>query len=159
MIWLWVLTVFLFLLGLAGIFIPGLPGIGLIFLGILIYGLATGFADISGMTVISAGIVAALAWVADYAGSVAGARLGGGRTLAMTGAIIGAIGGTVLGGPGGLLVGAFLGSLTGALLEGQRERGAMRVALWSTLGIIGATVLQLVLALAMIGTFIGALVW
>ncbi|MEX1112042.1 MAG: DUF456 domain-containing protein [Candidatus Andersenbacteria bacterium] len=143
----------LFVIGLAGTIIPGVPGVGLVFAGVLVYGVVTDFTILSVPTVILFGIVAVLAWLADYAGSAVGSKLGGGNKKALAGTVIGAIVGAFAG-PLGIFIGAFLGSLTGVLLEGKNSHQAAKVAFYSVLGTLGATVIQFILALAMIIAFL-----
>lgn len=150
---LWTLTGTLFLFGIAGIVIPGLPGVGLVFAGILLYALATKFAAISPVTVVVLGAGAALALAAGYASALLGAQAGGGRRLALLGAAAGALVGAVILGPLGLVVGAWVGALAGALIEGKRTDAAVKVATLSVVGIMGGAIVQLFLALAMIVAF------
>lgn len=152
---LWLITLALFGFGLVGVFIPALPGIGLIFAGILFYGIVTDFAAIGLSTVVIFGVIGALALLANYAGSVVGARLGGGKGKTLLGTMIGAIGGLIVANVPGLIVGAFVGALVGALLEGKTSQQAAKIALASVLGILGATVVQFMLGIIMIiGFFI-----
>lgn len=150
---LWIGVVALFALGLVGIVVPVVPGVGLVFAGILFYAWATGWEAISVTWVAVFGVVALLAWVADYIGAAAGAKYGGGKWPTVLGSVIGAIAGLILGGPLGLFIGAFAGSLGGALYEGKSMEKASRAALYSVIGMVGATVVQLVLAVTMIVAF------
>ena len=153
---LWAGVLALFIIGLMGIAIPALPGIGFIFAGILLYAWATGFATISVPTVIILGVIGLLAVGMDYMGSAVGARWGGGKTKALIGTIVGAIVGMTFS-PIGIFIGAFLGGLAGALLEGQSSDKALKVALFSVIGVIGSSFMQFVLGLTMIVTFLVAL--
>lgn len=150
----WVLISILLLLGLAGVFIPGLPGLALIFLGILIYALVTDFANIGPAALIIFGLITTLATLSDYYGSAVGARLGGGRWWALAGSIIGAIIGVLAGGPPGLFIGAYVGALLGALYEGQSPHRAARTALFAIIGLVGATLVQFFVAVSLIITFL-----
>jgi uncharacterized protein YqgC (DUF456 family) len=49
-----------------------------------------------------------------------------------------------------LFVGAFLGALAGALYEGQSTTSATKAALYSVIGIIGGTLVQMAIGLSMI---------
>ncbi|MFH1354124.1 MAG: DUF456 domain-containing protein [bacterium] len=153
---LWLIVAFLFITGLAGIFIPILPGVGLVFLGILIYAVATNFASISTATIIIFGVVAILAWLIEYIGAAIGVRAGGGGKFAMIGLIIGALLGFISAGPVGILAGMLLGSFLGATYEGSSTNKASRAALFSVLGLLGAKVLQLLLAVGIIVAFLAA---
>lgn len=150
----WTLVSILFLLGMAGVFIPGLPGLGLIFLGILFYALVTNFASLTPTAVITFGLITAIATLADYYGSAIGARLAGGKWWALVGSIAGAIIGVLVAGPPGLFIGAYVGALLGALYEGQTPQRAARTAAFAIIGLVGATFVQLVVALSLIITFL-----
>ena len=153
---LWGVTVLLFAAGLAGVFVPALPGVGLVFAGALFYALATNFAAISGTTIIVFGVIALLAWLTDYLGAMLGARLGGGRLFTMIGMIAGAMLGVLFSGPPGLVIGALVGAFLGALYEGKTFQEAERTALFSFLGVVGARILQLLLATGIIVAFLVA---
>lgn len=155
---LWLITASLLLVGLLGTVIPGLPGIGFVYGGILLYAFVTDFAAISVATVVTLGFVAVLALVTDYAGSALGARVGGGRIKAIFGAVAGTVIGGVLAGPPGMFAGAFLGAYAGAILQGTRGEQALKIAGLSVIGIVGSAAVQFVLALAMIFAFILAIV-
>lgn len=150
------LTIILFVIGCFGTLIPALPGIGLVYVGILLYAFADSFTNISITTVVSLGIVTLIASIAQYFGSMWAAKSAGGKNKALLGTFIGTILGAMIG-PVGMFVGAFLGALAGALLEGNTAQGAARVALISVAGIIGASIIQLFLALVLIAAFVLAI--
>jgi uncharacterized protein len=147
----------LFAVGLFGSFVPAVPGVGLIYAGILLYVFANGFAAISLPTLIVFGIVALLASGASYMGSMVGAKKGGGGMRSLWGSIIGAIAGAVTIGPIGLFLGAFVGALVGALLEGHTPEKAMKVAALSVIGVVGGSLVQFFLCLALIFAFLLAI--
>lgn len=148
-----IVTGLLFLGGIMGTVVPGVPGIGLIFLGVLLFAWNTGFSLISGMTVAIFGLVALLAWGTDLMGSMVGAKVAGGKKWALFGTILGALMG-IMAGPPGMMLGAFVGGFLGAVLEGANHQKALKVALFTVVGILGATVMQLMLAVAMILAFL-----
>lgn len=147
----------LFIVGLVGSFIPAVPGVGLIFAGIAIYAFVTGFSTMAVSTLIWFGVVALLASGASYLGSAMGAKHGGGGVKALWGTIAGALIGTATLGPIGLFAGAFLGALAGALTEGKAPENAMRVAFMSVAGIIGGSLIQFLLSVALIIAFLVAI--
>lgn len=152
-----ILIAALFMVGLFGAFIPAVPGVGLVYAGILLYAIVDGFSNIAVSTIIWFGVVALLASGASYFGSALGTKKGGGGMRPLWGTILGAIIGTVTIGPIGIFVGAFVGALVGALLEGQTPEKAMRLALMSVTGIIGGSLIQFLLSVALIVAFLVAI--
>ncbi len=152
----WIVTIIFLVLGLSGVFVPGLPGIALVFLGILFYSISTGFSSISVITVIALGVLVGLGALADYAGSAVGTKYGGGGRWAMLGTMAGAIVGALAGGVLGLVLGVFLGALGGALFEGKKMEHAGKAAVFSILGLLGSTIVQFALALVAILGFLMA---
>ncbi|MBI3256047.1 MAG: DUF456 domain-containing protein [Candidatus Andersenbacteria bacterium] len=147
----------LFMVGLLGAFIPAVPGVGLVYAGILLYAIVDGFSTIAISTLIWFGVVALLASGASYFGSAIATKKGGGGMRALWGTILGAIIGTVTIGPIGIFVGAFVGALVGALMEGQTPEKAMKVAVMSVAGIIGGSLIQFLLSVALIIAFLVAI--
>ena len=147
----------LFMVGLFGAFIPAVPGIGLVYAGILLYAILDGFSAVTVSTLIWFGVVALLASGASYVGSALGTKKGGGGMRSLWGTILGAIIGTFTIGPIGIFVGAFIGALVGALMEGQKPEKAMHVAFMSVVGIVGGSLVQFLLSIALIIAFLTAI--
>ena len=142
---LWIVTVLFFSLGLIGIVVPGLPGVGLVFIGILFYAMMTDFAQISVGFLIGSGVTALAAWLVEYAGAIIGAKAG---------TIAGAVLGLIAGGPVGLLAGVVLGAGMGAMYEGKTAEKAGRAVLFSVAGIMGAKIVQAGLTVGLILVFL-----
>lgn len=142
----------LVLLGLAGTVLPVLPGTLLVFGGLFLAAWADGFARVGpvGLTVI--GALGALAFVADFVGSILGAKRVGASPWALAGAAIGGLVGMLFGIPG-LILGPFLGAFTGELAARRRFAQAGVVGLGTWLGLAAAAVLKVVIAFLMIATF------
>src|SRR3989344_4235587 len=121
-----IITILLFGIGCLGTLVPGLPGIGLVYGGILLYAFADGFTSISVSTVVYLGIVTIIAAMAQYVGSLWAAKSAGGRQKA----------------------------LIGTTIEGKNPEKAFRVAMLSVLGIVGGSLIQLVLSIALISAFV-----
>lgn len=115
----WLITLALLAAGLAGVVIPGLPGLALVFAGVLFYAWMTNFAAISTTTVIVIGVVALLAGLAEWYGSALAAGISGGRSKVIAGTIVGSVVGLLLLSAPGMLLGAFIGAFVGALAEGK----------------------------------------
>lgn len=150
----WLITLFFLVLGTVGIVVPVLPGVGLVFVGILFYAMLTGFSNISVAFVVISGVIALGAWLIEYAGAAIGAKAGGGGKFTLVGTIAGSILGLMISGPIGLLAGAMLGAVAGAVYEGKTPEKANRAALLAIVGILGAKVVQAVLTLGLIVIFL-----
>ena len=142
----------LVLLGVLGTVLPVLPGILLVFGGLFLAAWAQDFTRVGwiGLTVI--GILAALAFTADFVASLLGAKRVGASPKALIGAAIGGLVGVFFGLPG-ILIGPFAGAVTGELLAQGGFKQATKVGVGTWLGLLAAAVAKLVLAFLMIGTF------
>lgn len=157
----YVIAALLVLVGLAGTILPALPGLPLVFGGMLLAAWAGGFEQISVATVVVLGVLTLLSLAIDFWATALGAKRVGASRKAVIGAVIGTFGGIFFG-PVGLFVGPFVGALAGELLHGRRldQSGigqATRVGVGTWVGILFGTVLKLTLAFAMLGLF--ALAW
>jgi len=147
----------LILLGLAGVVLPALPGLPLVFLGMLLAAWAGGFAKIGIATLVALGILTLLSMAVDFWAAALGAKRVGASRLAVIGALLGTFAGLFFG-PVGLFLGPFVGALTGELVHGRRlDRGrlgqATRVGVGTWLGLVLGIALKLMLAFAMLGLF------
>jgi len=154
---LYILAVLLVLVGLAGIFLPALPGIPLVFAGLLLAAFAGGFAQVGAGTLIALAVLTLLSVAVDYWATAVGAKRAGASRLAIIGAVVGTLFGLFLG-PLGLFIGPFLGAVAGELLHGRRldQAGlgqATKVGFGTWMGIVFGIALKLMLALAMLGLF------
>ncbi len=151
----------LVVVGLLGIVLPALPGIPLMFAGMLLAAWAGDFQRIGVVPLSVLGVLTALSLLADFWATAVGAkRVGASRT-----AIVGAVAGTFIGmffGLPGIFAGPFVGALAGELLArraiSREDLGqATRVGFGTWLGIALGIALKLMLAFAMIAVF--ALAW
>lgn len=156
----YILAVVLMVIGLAGTLLPALPGLPLVFAGMLLAAWAGGFEQVGAGMLVVLGVLTLLSLLIDFWATAVGAKRVGASKLAVTGAVVGTFGGIFFG-PVGLFVGPFAGALIGELLHGrQSAQGlgqAARVGFGTWLGIVFAVVLKLTLAFAMLGLF--ALAW
>lgn len=155
-IW-YVIAGILVLVGLAGIILPALPGLPLVFFGMLLAAWAGGFAQVGAGTLVALGVLTLLSVAVDFWAAAIGARRVGASRLAIIGAIVGTLFALFMG-PLGLFVGPFLGAVAGELLHRRRlDRSgvghATRVGFGTWLGIVFGIALKLMLALAMLGLF------
>jgi uncharacterized protein YqgC (DUF456 family) len=152
----YLLVAVLIIAGLAGSLLPFLPGTPLIFLGALVYALATDFHPITpGKLLFLAGL-AALAHVLDYVAGAVGARKFGGSGWAVVGALIGGVVGLFFGLPG-LLVGPVVGAVAGELLKSGELGHSLKAGFGALLGIVLAVIARFAIAFTMMGLFLWSL--
>ncbi len=146
------LAALLVIVGLVGTVLPVLPGVLLVFGGLFLAAWAEGFARVGMVGLAIIGILAALAFVADFVASLLGAKRVGASPRALVGASIGGVVGIFFGIPG-ILLGPFLGAVLGELWArgGLKQAGKVGVGTW--VGLLVAAVAKVVIAFAMIGVF------
>jgi uncharacterized protein YqgC (DUF456 family) len=153
----WILAILLMAVGLAGTVLPALPGVPLIFIGVLLAAWAEDFQRISGWTIGVLGGLTVIAIVVDYVAAALTARRAGASKYGVIGAALG----TVLGvftGLWGLLFMPLVGAAFGEFIAHRDALRAGKIGAATWLGLLAATVLKLSIAFAMIGVFAAAVV-
>jgi uncharacterized protein YqgC (DUF456 family) len=159
--WVFWLAIALFIVGLVGIVMPALPGVGLIWVVILIYAAAERFTTIDPLSFVVLtllGIIGVTAdvWLQQLGAKVAGASFRS-TIWGLVGALVGGLIGLIFGGLGAL-PGMWAGTMLGVLVGEYIERGSIKAALKAVVGVaVGSaisTAVQLAIALAMIGIFV-----
>ena len=153
---LYMLAALLALVGLAGTIMPALPGLPLVFAGMLLAAWTGGFEQVGVWVVVLLGLMTLVSFAVDFWATAHGARRVGASRKAVVGAVIGTFAGLFFF-PVGLLVGPFAGALVGEMLHGREWRQATKVGFGTWFGVVLAVVLKLGLAFAMIGIF--AIAW
>jgi len=153
---LWIIAVLLILAGFAGSVLPALPGVPLIFGGVLLAAWINDFESISLFTVVVMGILAVLGVVIDYFAAAVSAKRSGASRQGVIGAAIGTIAG-VFTGLWGLLFLPLAGAAVGELIAHKEIFRAGKVGAATWLGLLVATALKLAVAFTMVGMFVAAL--
>jgi uncharacterized protein YqgC (DUF456 family) len=149
---LWILAITLMLVGLAGIVLPALPGVPLLFAGMVVAAAIDDFQRIGWITLSILGALTVIAFVVDLLAGALGAKRVGASGRAVWGAAIGTIVGLFFG-IAGLLLGPFVGAVVGELSAHGRLDQAGRVGVATWVGLILGTVVKLALACSMLGIF------
>lgn len=152
-----ILALVLFALGIIGTLLPVMPGPVLIWLGMLVYGLLTGFENLSLWFFILQGLAALLVMAVDYAATAVGTKRFGGSKVSMWGAVVGLFAGIIVLGPIGIVFGPFLGALVGEMLTGLPLEKAMRSSIGALVGLLGGLFVKLAIEAVMIFWFFRAL--
>lgn len=153
---LYVLGAILVLVGIAGIILPALPGVPLVFAGLLLAAWGDGFERVGWLTLVVLGVLTVISVVVDVVSTVVGAKKVGASKLALVGSAIGTVAGLFFM-PLGLFIGPFVGALLGEYLHGRQIGQATKVGLGTWLGIVLGVAFKLGLAMVMLAVF--ALAW
>ena len=150
---LWTLAILLILVGMLGIVLPALPGVPLMFAGMVVAAAIDDFHRIGWLTLSVLGFLTVLAVVVEFAASALGAKRVGASRSAVWGALIGTVVGLFFGLPG-LVFGPFIGAVVGELRFHGRLDQAGRVGIATWLGLIFGTLAKIAIAFAMLGIFV-----
>ena len=150
-LWL-VLAVVLVCAGIAGSVLPALPGVPLVFAGLLLAAWAGDFQQVTWVPLVVLGLLTVMSFVIDLAATALGAKRVGATKLAVLGAALGTLGGLFLGLPG-LVLGPFVGAVAGELLSHGQVQQATRAGLATWMGLIFGTLAKLALVFTMLGVF------
>jgi uncharacterized protein YqgC (DUF456 family) len=139
--------------GLIGTVLPVLPGIPVIFAGLLLAAWSTGFEPVGWGTIAVLGVLAALSILIDLLAAAFGAKRLGASPRAFWGATLGAIIGLFFGLPG-IVLGPFIGAVAAELAAGRGAQQAGRSGYGVWLGLILGTAAKLAIAFLMLGIFL-----
>jgi uncharacterized protein YqgC (DUF456 family) len=149
---LWALAILLMVVGALGIVLPALPGVPLMFAGMVVAAAIDDFQRIGWLALVVLGLLTLLSVLAELGAAALGARRVGASSRAIWGALLGTVIGLFFGLPG-LVLGSFIGAVAGELsVHGRIDRaGRVGVATW--LGLLFGTLAKVAIAFAMIGLF------
>ena len=157
----YLLAIVLVVVGIAGTILPALPGLPLVFAGMLLAAWAGDFQQVGVPMLVVLGLLTVFSLAVDFWATALGAKRVGASRLAIVGAMVGTVAGLFFG-PIGLLMGPFAGAIGGELihrrsLQKQDLGLAAKIGVGTWFGILFGTVLKLALAFTMLGLF--ALAW
>jgi hypothetical protein len=154
-VWMWLLAALCVVGGLAGSVLPALPGVPLVFAGLVLGAWADDFQRVGWATLVLLGLLTAGSFVIDFVATMLGAKRVGATRLAVVGAMLGTLGGLFLG-PLGLFVGPFVGAVAGEMLSHGKVQQATRAGLATWVGLLFGTLTKLALVFTMLGIFAAA---
>jgi uncharacterized protein YqgC (DUF456 family) len=152
---LWVVAVLLIAVGLAGTVLPALPGIPLIFGGVLLAAWIDDFQRIPGWIVGVLAVLAAIGVAVDYVAAALSARRVGASRQGIIGAAIGTVAG-VFTGLWGLLFMPLVGAAIGEFLAHRDALRAGKVGVATWFGLLVGTAVKIAVAFTMIGVAVAA---
>jgi uncharacterized protein len=152
---LWLVSLALIGLGLVGLVMPVLPGVLLIWGGIVLGAWLDDFSRVGWIAVGFITAMAVLAWGLDYLAGLMGARKAGASKWALLGAAIGTIAGLFMGLVGVLFL-PLVGAAVGEYIAQKDQARALKVGLATWLGMLVGMIAKVVLAFMMVGVFAAA---
>ena len=144
------------LIGLVGMVLPALPGVPLVFAGLLLAAWSDGFQHVGGVSVLLLAALTLFAVLADLVASAFGTRLAGASAWAFAGAGIGAVIGLFFG-ILGVLLGPFLGALLAEWLVFRNFGRAAKAGGGAAIGLLIGVAVKIAVVFTMLGIF--ALAW
>jgi uncharacterized protein YqgC (DUF456 family) len=153
---LYVIAGVMVVLGLLGTVLPALPGVPLVFAGMLLAAWTGDFAQIGGFTVGVLALLTVIAIGADLLASALGTRVAGASKWAFVGAGVGALLGLFFGLPG-LLLGPFAGAVAAEAMATQNLQQSAKAGVGATIGLLFGAIAKIALAFTMLGVFALAL--
>ena len=138
----------IFLVGISGSIVPGIPGPFITYMGIVLLYWTTDL-PISGEMMWVLGGLMVISTIGDYVLQVLGVKKLGGGKNAIRGTIIGTIVGLLFT-PVGIILGALIGAFIGASSETDSDTQALKVTLGAFIGFILGTVVKLVYSIYVI---------
>lgn len=154
---LWVVAVLLVVVGAIGTVLPALPGVPLIFIGVLLAAWAEDFTRIGGWTVGVLAVLAVIGMVVDYVAASMSAQRAGASRQGIIGAAIGTVAG-IFTGLWGLVFMPLVGAAIGEFLAHKDALRAGKVGVATWFGLLVGTAVKIAVAFTMIGVFIAAIV-
>lgn len=143
----------LIIVGVLGIFIPGLPGTGLVFIGTLVYAWATGFQAIGWGTLLIFLLLTLLAMGVDYIAGLLTAQKFGASKQGIIGSVIGGILGLIIFSLPGLILGQLAGVIAGELMFGRKMKESMKSGLGVFIGYLLGSLVKVIITTMMIIVF------
>lgn len=157
---LYILAALLIVVGLLGTILPALPGLPLVFGGMLLAAWNDGFERVQIWVLVILAVLTLLSFLVDFMATAMGAKKVGASRMAVAGAMIGMVAGLFMG-LVGVFIAPFIGAAVGEILYQRKlDRAgvgqAAKVGLGTWFGIVLGIVLKLGLAFTMLGIFIAA---
>lgn len=159
--WMFWLALLLLLVGLAGVVLPALPGVALMWVVILFYAIWERFAAIDPLTFAALTLLALVGSTADIWLSQLGARVAGASlwstVLSLLGGLIGGAIGFLFAGVGmfpGVLIGSGLGVFSYEYYKQREWKAALKATVGLMIGFTVSVGVQLVIAVLMLVLFV-----
>lgn len=149
----WILAFLIVLIGLAGVVVPALPGIPIMFAGLMLAAWSTGFEPVGWGTLGVLGALTVLSVMIDFLSAAFGAKRQGASPRAFWGATLGAVVGLFFG-LVGIVIGPFIGAVAAEFAAGSGAQQAGRSGYGVWIGLVLGTAAKLAIAFLMLGIYL-----
>lgn len=150
---LWLVAALLLIAGFAGLVLPALPGVLLIFAGLVFAAWAEGFAYVGWGTISILAALTVAAYIIDFLAGLLGAKRFGAGKYGVMGSAIGTVVGLIFGLPG-IIIGPFLGAVIGELYANKDLQSASTAGLGVWIGMAIGIAARIAGAFVMVGVFL-----
>ncbi len=150
---LWLIAALLLIAGFAGLVLPALPGVLLIFAGLVFAAWAEGFVYVGWGTISILAALTVAAYIIDFLAGLFGAKRFGAGKYGIIGATIGTVVGLIFGLPG-IIVGPFIGAVLGELYANKDLQSASTAGLGVWIGMALGIAARIAVAFVMVGVFL-----
>jgi len=150
---LFVIALAIMFVGLAGVILPVLPGVPLIFGAAVFYGILTGFKAIDLTVILVLAGLTAVALIVDYLANYFSVKKMGGTRAGAIGAVIGLMVGIFFG-LVWIIVLPFVFAVTLELIAGREADQALKSGIGSFVGLLFGGLTRFVIGCVMIGIFV-----
>ncbi|OHX17067.1 DUF456 domain-containing protein [Chromobacterium sphagni] len=147
----YLLAVALMLAGLAGTVLPAIPGLPLLFGGMLLASWLDNFQHLGPISLTILAVLAALGLLIDFVAGLMGAKASGASRQALWGAFVGSLVGMFFG-VAGVILGPLLGAVIGEFIARKDAFQAGKVGIGTFIGFIVGAVAKVACAFAMLAT-------
>jgi uncharacterized protein YqgC (DUF456 family) len=154
---LWIIVCsLLMLVGLAGIILPYLPGLPMVWGGLLVYAITSQFQKVSIAAFVIFTVLTALTLLLDFLGPMIGLKKFQASKWSYLGSFIGFIVGVIFFNIWGVILGPLIGAFVVELIVRQNFVQSVKVTLGALLGQVLGNIIKIAIALAMIGYFVSS---
>ncbi|MDN3514620.1 MAG: DUF456 domain-containing protein [Candidatus Brocadia sp.] len=151
---LFAISLVIMIVGMAGIVIPIIPSIPLVWLGAFLYAVFTHFEKVTWMVLLIFALLTIFSIVLENLGNVYGAKRFGATKWGILGSVVGTGVGFYMGGPLGLILGPVAGTVIFEIIGGKGYKGALKSGLGNFVGFLGGSLVKLLIGISMISLFI-----
>ena len=149
-----ILGVICLLVGLAGCFLPILPGPPVAYLALWL----VGYAEFTVTELVVWGLLVVLVQAMDYVTPMLGTKYSGGSKWGNWGCAVGTVAGIFVFPPWGILLGPFVGAFVGELLGGKASGDALKASFGAFAGFLLSVVLKVTLCGYFIYSFVRGII-